>query len=136
MPKGQRTTTRRNARGSRPSWRATTARSASLLVDTARRMLLAPPLREVLDDEQVLARTDVAEHSRLRREDCVRRRPLQPPLQRVPLLLQPAHGRGLRGLLRMGGHVGAQRLVVEERDERERAKAEPAAGDEPAGAGL
>src|SRR5213082_426594 len=64
-PNGQRTTTRRKARGSRPSWRSTTARSLSITVN--RRVGFQPGL-DALDDEEVLAGADVAEAARLARE--------------------------------------------------------------------
>src|SRR5262245_33938299 len=63
-PKGQRTATRRKARGSRPSCRTTRSRS----VATARGILPTPPLRDVLDEEQVLAGMDEAEESLLCRQ--------------------------------------------------------------------
>src|SRR5207247_5789835 len=73
-PNGQRTATRRNARGSRPIWRATTARSssASTVGHHAGPLALAP-LLDPADDEEVLAGADVAERARLAPERRERR---------------------------------------------------------------
>src|SRR5258705_8332559 len=92
-------------------------------------MLPAPPLRDVLDDEEVLAGADVAECPRLGGEGSVRRRMPEALLERDLLPLQLPHGRELGRSLRARGEVVVQRPVVEEADEHERAHREPAPGD-------
>src|SRR5205823_7412446 len=89
-PNGQRTTTRRKARGVRPIWRATTSRSSSAsTVGHHAGPFTLPPLTDALDDEQVLARSHVSERARLARErgDGVRRAEalLEPRLLRLQL---------------------------------------------------
>src|SRR5436305_6691973 len=91
------------------------------------RMLPALPLRDVLDDEEVLARPDVAERPRLAREDSQRRRPPQPLLEPGLLQLQLPHGLELDRALRARVEVVVQRPVIEESDEHERSDREPAA---------
>src|SRR5512133_393991 len=81
---GQRTTTRRNARGGLPSWRSTAARSLSTCAEPSVRLL---PRLDALDDEEVLAGTDVPELPRLPR-DAVE------ALRRVHALLQASLQRG------------------------------------------
>src|SRR5579884_1926320 len=97
-------------------------------------MLPAPPLRNVLDDEEVLARPDVAERSRLRRERSQRRRVGEPPFERRLLLLQLPHRLPLDRALRASIEVVVQRPVVEEPDEQKRADSQPSAGDTSSGA--
>src|SRR2546423_7072766 len=92
-----------------------------------RSMLPAEPLWNVLDDEEVLARLDIAERPRLAREDCERRRPPQASLERRLLLLQVPHGHEPVRTLRPRAEVVVQRPVVEKPDEHERSDREPAA---------
>src|SRR4051812_46370341 len=92
-------------------------------------MLPAPPLRDVLDDEEVLAGADVAERPRLGGEGSVRRRVPEPLLEHDLLPLQLLDRRELDRSLRARGEVVVQRPVVEEADEHERAHREPAASD-------
>src|SRR6476660_2871729 len=115
-------------RGSRPSWRATTARSVSVTTAGSMTcsMLPAQPLRDVLDDEQVLAGAHVAEGPRLGRESGIRRRVPEALLELGPLPLQLVHRLHLGGALRARVEVVVQRPVVEKADEHERAHREPA----------
>src|SRR5579884_53425 len=92
-------------------------------------MMPAPPLRNVLDDVEVLSRPDVAESPRLGREGGQRGSVLQTPLERGLLPLQPPHGRDAGGALRPRVEVVVQRPVVEEPDQDERRHREPATRD-------
>jgi len=92
-------------------------------------MLPAPPLRDVLDDEEVLARPDIAEHPRLAGEDGERRRTPETPLERRLLLPQLPNGRDPDRTLRARVEVIVERPVVEEPYEQERPDREPAASD-------
>src|SRR4051794_11408382 len=69
-PNGQRATTRRNARGRRPSWRSTMARS-SMTRDASVRL---QPALDPAHDEQLLARLHQSEAARLTRELGLARR--------------------------------------------------------------
>src|SRR4249919_1355810 len=89
-------------------------------------LVLAPPGSDALDDEQALAGLDVAEPSRLAGHRLGRVRLRQSPLEPQLLLAQRAHFRGLLLDRIARSQVAPQRLPVEERDERERAHAEPA----------
>src|SRR5262249_61826271 len=122
---------RPSVRGPRPSWRATPARSASVTTggSMTRRMLPAPPLRNVLDDEVVLAGPDVTERPRLGGEGGIGRGVLELLLERGLLLLQLSHRRELGRTLRARIEVVVQRPVVEEADEHERTYREPATGN-------
>src|SRR5215211_192075 len=124
-PNGQRTATRRNARGVRPSWRATTARS-SITADARRRLARRPPLGDPFDDEQPLAGLHVAEAPGLAHQRRVARLRRQPPLEPRLLRLE-------RAQLRLGTRdvaarleVARQRSVVEERDEADDSDRQPA----------
>src|SRR5438034_3094641 len=92
-------------------------------------MLPAPPPRDVLDDEEVLAGADVAERPRLGGEGGVRRRMPEPLLERDLLPLQLPHGRELDRSLRACVEVVVQRPVVEEPHQHECAHREPAPCD-------
>src|SRR5437763_6637605 len=89
-------------------------------------MLPAPPLRDVLDDEHVLARADVAERAGLAQEDGRRGRPAHPPPERRLLLLELLDGGEPDRPLRARVEVVVQRPVVEKADEQERSDGEPA----------
>src|SRR5258708_1408375 len=125
LPNGQRRATARNARGSRPIWRATTTRSAATARQASAQPL--PPLVDPLDDEQVLAGADIAESARLTGKRGHRGRRAQPLLEcRLLPLETMADGLPLPQLpARID--VRAQRAVVEQRDEDERADGKPAA---------
>src|SRR3954466_15638571 len=69
-PNGHRATTRRNARGRRPSWRSTISRS-SMTRDASVRL---QPAFDPADDEQLLPRLHEPEPARLSRELRVARR--------------------------------------------------------------
>src|SRR5262245_18714241 len=94
-----------------------------------RRMLPAPPLRDVLDDEVVLAGPDVTERPRLGGESGIGRGVLELLLERGLLLLQLSHRRELGSTLRARIEVIVQRPVVEEADKRQRTHREPATGN-------
>src|SRR5262249_58887036 len=89
-------------RGWGPGGGATTARSASVTTggSMTSSMLPAPPLRDVLDDEQVLARTHVAEGTRRGRERGQRRGVGEPLLETRLLPLQLPDGGDPGGALR------------------------------------
>ena len=91
-------------------------------------MLPALPLRDVLDDEEVLARPDVPERPGFAHDYGKRPCAAQPVLQRGLLLLQLPHRRDPDGALRSGLEVVVQRPVVEQRDERQGRHREPTAG--------
>src|SRR5215208_4632836 len=125
-PNGQRTATRRNARGVRPSWRATTARS-SIAADARWRPACGSPLGNALDDEEALAGLDVAETACLGKERGVARLRGEPPLEARLLELERLQLRlRLREFL-AGVEVARQRLVVQEGDEADDRDGEPAA---------
>src|SRR5215475_4989425 len=78
------------------------------------------------DDEEPLARLDEAESARLANESGITRRVRELALEPLPLAAEACH---LRGALRervLRVNVRAQRPVVEERDQAERADPEPA----------
>src|SRR5438874_1088012 len=94
---------------------------------TAHGILPAPPLRDVLDDEEVLAGTDVSEQPHLRSERGRRRRLTELPLESRLLAVQLRElGEPLR-TLPARVEVVVQRPVVEEPDEDENSDREPAA---------
>src|SRR4051812_32969597 len=125
-PNGQRTATRRKARGVRPSCCATTARS-STVPETSFELL--PPRADALDDVEVLVRLHVAEASRFALERGETRRDVEALLERALLRLEGLHlGVPLaEGPIRV--QVRVERAVVEKPDERERADSRPAEGD-------
>src|SRR5947209_4297581 len=99
-------------------------------------ILPAPPLRDVLDDEEMLARADVAEQPRLGGDR--RRRPgvaELPPEHRV--LTFELRDLGDPGRpLRARGTVVVERPVVEERDEEKDGERERAAPSQQSGHSL
>src|SRR5256714_8170803 len=124
-PERQRTTTRLKARGGLPSWRSTTARSLSIPVDTRVRVL---PGLDSLDDEEVLAWTDVAEPPCFARERLARRRRLHLLKQRA-LLRRELRDLGLAGgelVTRL--HPATQRVIVRIADQDHEQHRELAAG--------
>src|SRR2546430_8293533 len=125
-PKGQRTATRRNARGARPSCRSTTSRSSTA---PQRNGVLLLPARNALDDEQPLARADEAEPPRLPRKRSVTGRRLDESLQPDVLRAEQAHlGRpSPDGVALL--QICPSRAVIEQRDQTERRNAEPAQGE-------
>src|SRR4051812_44035579 len=86
-----------------------------------------PPLRDALDDEEVLAGADVAERARFARERGEARGGAEPMLELRLLPLQLLDGRPAVGELPVRVDVSPQRPVVEEPDEREHADRHPAA---------
>src|SRR5262250_2938563 len=92
-------------------------------------MLPAPPPRDVLDDEEVLTRTYIAERPRRGRERGKRRRVLESLLETRLLLLQLPHRRDPGGPLRTSVEVVVERPVIEEPHEHERTHREPTARD-------
>src|SRR5438105_2564620 len=116
-PYGQRTATRRKARGGRPSCRSTSARSSSTLPD--RSVAPAPPRGDALDDEQPLARPDERELTRLELERRRARREREPAFEPPLLRPEPANLGLARDERAARVEVGAQRPVVEEGDEDE-----------------
>ena len=94
-----------------------------------RYMLPATPLRDVLDDEEVLAGAHIAERPRRGRERSIRGRVPEALLERGLLPLQLSHGRQLHRALRAGIEVVVQRAVVEKPDEHEHGYRQPATGD-------
>ena len=92
-------------------------------------MLPALPLWDVLDDEEVLTRTYVAERPRRGRQGGKRGCVLEPLLEPGLLLLQLVHGRDPDGALRPRLEVVVQRPVVEKRNEGKRPDRKPATGD-------
>ena len=113
-----RQTTRRNARGGRPSV-ARRARSRSMALDEARGF---PPGRDPVDDEEVLPGGEPEPPRSSRTPRCSSRLPSRAP---------PSGPRGsapgaAAGRPRAGRDVGAHRPVVEEGDERQRPDGEPA----------
>jgi hypothetical protein len=97
-------------------------------------MLPAPPLRDVLDDEEMLAGTDVAERPRFLHQD--RRRRCTPKVELEPrvLPLELSHGGDPNRALRTRVHEVVQRSVVEEPDQEQRADRKPATRDRAADA--
>src|SRR5439155_10896970 len=130
-PNGQRTTTRRNARGGRPSCRSTRARSSSMPFDRSSKTV--PPLLDPLDDEELLARADVPQAARLARELGRARRELEAPFERLLLGLERVHLRSPCVQRVVRRDPAPQRPVVEQRDEQDRAHREPAAEQERTG---
>src|SRR5207237_52397 len=116
-PKGQRTATRRNARGRRPSWRSTIATSSIARQGTVG----AAPGADPLHDEEALPRLDEREPPRLERERGRARRSRDALLELALLGLEPvdlptaAHERVPRV------HVRPERPEVEERAQDDRA---------------
>src|SRR6266511_1463345 len=92
-PYGQRTTTRRNARGRRPSCRSTTARSSSI---GGKRSASPPPRLDPLDDEEMLPRAHVAERASLARERVDARGGFPSTLGLLGRRLTPHHLRAAR----------------------------------------
>lgn len=95
-------------------------------------VLPAPPLRDVLDDEEVLAGPDVAERPRFLHEHGEGRGPPELPLELGVLLLELPHRRGPDRALGARVDEVMQWPVVEEPDEEEGSNREPATGDGPA----
>src|SRR5437762_2933837 len=122
LPNGQRTATRRKARGARPSCRSTTARSS---IAPERSGMVFQPARDPFDDEEVLAGVDHPEAARLARELRVARRRGDEALQALVLRLELPHlGRApVERVPRV--QVRARRLVVEEREHAEHGDAAP-----------
>ena len=92
-------------------------------------MLPALPLRDVLDDEEVLTGPDVAQRPGLPHDDGQRPGSVEPTQERELLLLQLVHGRDPNGTLRPRLEVVVQGPVVEKRNEGERPDRKPATGD-------
>ena len=92
-------------------------------------MLPSPPLRDVLDDEEVLAGSDVAERPRFLHEHRERRSPLELLLKLCVLLLQLPHRRDPNRALRARVDEVVQRPVVQKPDEEQSSNREPAARD-------
>jgi hypothetical protein len=89
--------------------------------------LALPPLVDALDDEEMLARADVAECARFAREGGERRRRAELPFQLRLLVAELLHrSRPLR-LLVPRVDVGLERAVVQQRDEDEHSHRDPAA---------
>src|SRR5436305_1590426 len=124
-PKGQRTATRRKARGGRPSCRATTA-SSSMPPD---RMLRALPRPDPLDDEEALPGLDEPKPARLPHERRLARGVGELAFE---LVLLGAEVLDLSGALDegvAGVDVGVQRRVVEKPHEAKCPDAGPGAGE-------
>src|SRR5919201_3414904 len=94
-PKGHRTTTRRNARGGRPSCRSTSLRSSSLTL--RQRTVQLPPERDPLDDEQALPRLDEPEAARLAGQRRLARDRGQSAAKAIALAPEGSHLRGAAG---------------------------------------
>src|SRR5262245_54231680 len=94
---------------------------------TARLILPAPPLLDVLHDEEVLAGTDVAEEPLLGRQRRRRRRLPELPLEGRLLALELLDLREPLGTLRARREVVMQRPVVEEPHEDENGDRDPTA---------
>jgi len=92
-------------------------------------MLPALPLWDVLDDEEVLTRPDVAQRPGLAHDHGDGPGPVEPTQERGLLLLQLVHGRDPDGALRPRLEVVVQRPVVEKRNEGKRPNRKPATGD-------
>src|SRR5437763_637998 len=83
--------------------------------------LALPPLRDALDDEEMLARLDVAECARLAGERRERGRGAELMLEVRLLVAELLHRRRPMRLLVPRIHVCLERAVVEQRDEHEHA---------------
>src|SRR5436305_5139462 len=121
-PNGQRTATRRKARGGRPSCRATTA-SSSMPPD---RMLRALPRPDPLDDEEALPGLDEPEPARLPHERRLARGVGELAFQLVLLGAEVLDLSGALDECVAGVDVGVQGPVVEKPDQAKRPDAEPA----------
>src|SRR5947209_20163369 len=92
--------------------------SASMRLQASAQPL--PPGVDVLDDEEVLARADVAERARFARNGGDRRGRTEPVLERLLLVLEAPDDRLPLAELPACVDVCLQRAVVQKRDEHER----------------
>jgi hypothetical protein len=91
-----------------------------------------PPRRDVLDDEEVLARVHVSKRARFARDRGDGGRRAEPALEVRLLVLEAADDGATLAELSARVDVRLQRAVVEKRDEHERPDGEPAAEGHPA----